>query len=126
MVGDYAMPKFAGGGQITGPGTGRSDSIVARVSNGEFITNAASTAKHLALLQAINADRIPRFANGGTVGSVPALGAGNQTTIAPTVNVTVQGNAGSSPADHDALGKAIGRHVQDAVDAAVVKQMRTR
>jgi hypothetical protein len=119
--------KFADGGQIRGPGSGRSDSIVARVSNGEFITNAAATAKHLPLLQAINADRLPRFADGGAVGSVPALsGGGNQTTIAPVVNVTVTGSPGSSQADHDALGKAIGRHVQHAVDAAVVKQLRTQ
>ncbi|MEH2517559.1 hypothetical protein V1279_003132 [Bradyrhizobium sp. AZCC 1610] len=118
--------NFADGGQIQGPGTGRSDSIVARVSNGEFITNAQSTARHLPLLQAINSDRLPRFADGGAVGSVPALSAGGGHTISTAVNVTVQGSPGSSQADHDALGKVIGRHVQDAVDAAVVKQMRTQ
>lgn len=118
--------KFADGGQIRGPGTGRSDSIVARVSNGEFIVNAQSTAKHLAALHAINADRIPRFADGGAIGSAPALGGGHQTTVAPTINVTVQGNPGASEAADEALGRKIARRVSDAVDAAVAKQIRTQ
>ena len=72
---------FAGGGLIRGPGTGRSDSIVAagggrrgtiRVSNGEFIVNAASTAKYRPLVEAINADRVRGFADGGIVSSAMA------------------------------------------------------
>lgn len=31
------MPQFAEGGLVNGPGTGTSDSIIARVSNGEFV-----------------------------------------------------------------------------------------
>jgi hypothetical protein len=69
---------FADGGRISGPGTATSDSILARVSNGEYVVNAASTAKFLPLLEAINARR---FASGGPVtpgqlasslGSLPA------------------------------------------------------
>lgn len=118
--------NFANGGQIEGPGTGRSDSIVARVSNGEFITNAASTARHLPLLQAINADRIPKFADGGAIGSVPALGSGNQTTVAPTINVTVQGNPGGSQADHERMGQTIASQIEPAVRALVAKELRTQ
>jgi len=33
---------YAGGGLVTGPGTGTSDSIMAKLSNGEFVTRAAS------------------------------------------------------------------------------------
>ena len=62
--------KFAGGGQVFGPGTGTSDSIAAMLSNGEFVVNAAATRKFLPLLSAINANKIPAFAEGGLVGNV--------------------------------------------------------
>jgi hypothetical protein len=60
---------FAEGGQIAGPGTGTSDSMIAAVSNGEYIVNAKSTAKHLSLLDAINKGKIPKFAKGGFYGN---------------------------------------------------------
>lgn len=62
---------FAAGGLIRGPGTGTSDSILARVSNKEFVVNARQTARFLPLLEAINRDRLqlPRFATGGLVGA---------------------------------------------------------
>ncbi len=67
------IPRLATGGRISGPGTGTSDSILARIANGEFITNAAATARNLPLLQAINSGAplweliraLPRFAGGG-------------------------------------------------------------
>ncbi|MFF1469144.1 transglycosylase SLT domain-containing protein [Streptomyces mirabilis] len=60
------LTGHADGGKITGPGTGRSDSIVTRVSNGEYIVNAAATSQHLPLLEAINKKG---YANGGLVGT---------------------------------------------------------
>lgn len=67
---------FADGGEIKGPGTGRSDSIMAQVSNGEFIVNASSAQKNLPLLHLINNDKLPgntpKFANGGEVGGMSA------------------------------------------------------
>jgi TP901 family phage tail tape measure protein len=67
--------SYKGGGLLKGPGTGTSDSILAtspqgflRVSNEEFIVNAASTRKHLGLLRAINADDVKTYAKGGMVG----------------------------------------------------------
>ena len=47
-------PGFADGGLVTGPGSGTSDSIKARLSNGEFVVNAKSTEQFLPILQAIN------------------------------------------------------------------------
>lgn len=41
--GPVDVPRFATGGQFRGPGSGTSDSILARVSNGEYINTAAST-----------------------------------------------------------------------------------
>ncbi|MEV0822549.1 hypothetical protein [Nonomuraea rubra] len=55
-------------GQLKGPGTGTSDSILARLSNGEFVVNARSTRKYLRLLHLINTNR---FASGGLVGALP-------------------------------------------------------
>jgi len=45
---------FAEGGFVSGPGSGTSDSVPARLSNGEFVVNAASTANNLPLLEEIN------------------------------------------------------------------------
>lgn len=46
--------KYATGGYVSGPGSGTSDSINAKLSNGEFVVNAKSTAANLELLSAIN------------------------------------------------------------------------
>lgn len=57
----YAMWKsrsphwYADGGYVSGPGGPRDDEIEARLSNGEFVVNAASTEKAGPLLEAINA-----------------------------------------------------------------------
>lgn len=70
-----APHKKAGGGLLTGPGTGTSDSIPALLSNGEFVMPAAATARNLPLLEAMRANR---FAGGGAVGGGmgPASGYG--------------------------------------------------
>ena len=46
--------KFAKGGLVTGPGTGTSDSITAKVSNGESVMTANATALFSPLLSVIN------------------------------------------------------------------------
>jgi hypothetical protein len=73
---------MAGGGRVSGPGSGTSDSIPARLSHGEFVTKAAQVSKYLPLLQHINNDTLResmrfamggpvlKFAAGGSVGSV--------------------------------------------------------
>ncbi|WP_157836156.1 hypothetical protein [Mycobacteroides abscessus] len=70
--------NFATGGKIHGPGSGTSDSILARVSNGEFVTRAASVAKYGPdLFHALNEGRIdpsflPGFDSGGII-DIPGL-----------------------------------------------------
>lgn len=59
---------YATGGKITGEGTGTSDSILARVSNGEYIVNARQTKKFLPLLESINNGQLPAYATGGYIG----------------------------------------------------------
>jgi hypothetical protein len=72
------------GGLISGPGHGRSDSILAllkgpnggavRLSNREFIMNEAAVNHYGAgAMAAINARRLPRFADGGSLGGSPSL-----------------------------------------------------
>lgn len=46
--------KFAGGGYVSGAGTGKSDSIPARLSNGESVLTAGATALFSPLLSALN------------------------------------------------------------------------
>jgi murein DD-endopeptidase MepM/ murein hydrolase activator NlpD len=63
---------FADGGPVVGPGTGRSDSIPAMLSNGEFVVNAAASKKYRPLLDALN---YTKYADGtnSAPGSVNAL-----------------------------------------------------
>ena len=70
---------FRDGGQVFGPGTGTSDSILALLSNGEFVVNAESTKKYLPLLQALNT---PRFRDGGFVSAVSSPSSPNFSAIA--------------------------------------------
>ncbi|RBA62521.1 hypothetical protein DQ403_02845 [Stutzerimonas zhaodongensis] len=65
------LPQFATGGYIRGPGTGTSDSIPALLSNGEYVIRAAAVRKlGLPNLDWINKGLpIPRFADGGMVGT---------------------------------------------------------
>ncbi|WIG51007.1 MAG: hypothetical protein OJF48_001924 [Afipia sp.] len=48
-----AIPKFAEGGLVSGPGTGTSDSIHARLSAGEFVMPANMTRQYLPQLNAM-------------------------------------------------------------------------
>ncbi len=96
------VPKYADGGfpsvdqgLIRGPGDGRSDSILAlvggtkpiRVSNGEAIVNERGVRKHWALIDAINKDRLPGYADGGLPGmSVPTLPSISQAQRSLAVN----------------------------------------
>ncbi len=124
-----ATMGFATGGRIVGPGTGTSDSILARVSNGESIINARSTAKHWPIIQAINADRLPGFAAGGSVdtvnrdfsmgrigGAVPSVTIGGNST-----SIIVQGNADN--ASLDKLRAELDRR-DAANDAALDRKLR--
>ncbi len=68
------QPAYADGGYVSGPGGPRDDQIQARLSNGEFVINAAATAEHRGILEAINNGasrsqiaRQPAFARGGSV-----------------------------------------------------------
>jgi uncharacterized protein YoaH (UPF0181 family) len=74
---------FADGGYVAGPGTATSDSIPARLSNGEYVM-PAKTVSHFGVdfMDAIRAMRparqapVARFADGGYVNQQPSSGGG--------------------------------------------------
>lgn len=70
---------YAGGGSVHGPGTGTSDSILARLSNGEFVMKAQAVRHYGAdLFRRLNSMQLPGFASGGLASSssVPVSDAG--------------------------------------------------
>lgn len=67
---DVPMPALASGGHVRGPGTGTSDSILARLSNGEFVVKAAAVRKYgVNMLNQLNGMHYkpPGYAMGGLV-----------------------------------------------------------
>lgn len=68
------IAEFDGGGLAKGPGTGTSDSIPARISNGEAVINAKSTKMFRNQLSAMNVagGGVP-FAKGGIAGSTNSM-----------------------------------------------------
>lgn len=63
LLAAFALIKgFSTGGYVSGSGTGTSDSIPARLSNGEFVVNAKATARNRELLEAINSNERVSFA----------------------------------------------------------------
>lgn len=117
---------FADGGKIKGPGTGTSDSILAAVSNGEFIVNARSTKEWGPLLQAINDNTLPRFAKGGQVGGgnvVPigerAMTSGRPKGASEEVTALAEQVSDLSKAVGRAVGNGRGRVNNNAVNMTV-------
>jgi TP901 family phage tail tape measure protein len=85
-AGSQGGQTFADGGYVTGPGTGTSDSILAHVSNGEYVVKADSVQKYGPnFFDNLNAQR---FATGGLVGSWSASGA-SPGASAPIFNTTI-------------------------------------
>lgn len=60
---------LADGGYVSGPGSGRSDSIPAMLSNGEYVVNAQATSAYRPLLESINSGGSPVMASHGGSGS---------------------------------------------------------
>lgn len=81
---DPSVPAAATGGIFRGPGTGTSDSIWARVSNGEGILNARAVQHYgSGLVHQLNRLQVPKYAQGGVVGglSIPEIPAVNPSLL---------------------------------------------
>ncbi|MGE0022880.1 MAG: tape measure protein [Hyphomicrobium sp.] len=117
--------SFSEGGAVQGPGTGTSDSIPARLSNGEFVVNAEATRKHRALLEAINGGAgVPAFANGGSVNmprvAVPSISAAVPVAAAPSIAMSVTIHApNATPAGVDALNNTTVPKLKQMISAVV-------
>ncbi|MDY8111167.1 hypothetical protein U0C82_18785 [Fulvimarina sp. 2208YS6-2-32] len=127
----FGVPAFASGGKVSGPGGGRDDKILARLSNGEFVVNAKATAKNRALLEAVNSNRLPAFADGGMVAPRPLAsprlassggGTGQPVNITSTVNVNASGGTPEQNAD---LARQTQKAVDSQVRAIVQQEMRS-
>lgn len=128
---------FAEGGAVRGPGTGRSDDVLSRLSNGEFVVNADAAKKYRALLETINAGGIPRFAAGGAVGmppaAIPAIPAMPAATTAAggmiSMNVTINA-PNATPESIDALNRTtipqLKKLIGHVVDEKFIRQNRYR
>jgi hypothetical protein len=88
------IKKFATGGFVSGPGGPRSDSIMAMLSDGEFVVNAASTNKYLPLLQAINSGSLSSSRSGTGQGFSAPTTSTIPDPVAPTVNIVVNPSEG--------------------------------
>lgn len=67
------MSAFASGGYVSGAGTGKSDSIPAMLSNGEYVINADAVRRvGVSALNRINQGTSVGFADGGSVGTPDA------------------------------------------------------
>ena len=101
-------PAFATGGRVSGPGTGTSDSILARLSNGEYVVKAAAVRKYgTHLLDSLNGMRLPKYADGGLVGAVAGAAGGGS-----TLNLSLDGQSYRLSAQADtieALANAVRR-----------------
>jgi hypothetical protein len=73
--GQGGVSKYATGGHITG-GSGVEDDVPLLAMGGEFIVNKRQTAKYRSMLEAINEDRVPRFAKGGVTAAEKTARAG--------------------------------------------------
>jgi hypothetical protein len=93
---------FPGGGRIRGPGTGTSDSILARVSNGEYVIPAERVRQYgQNMFDAIRAGKLSS-ARATPAPTASALGVGTtrttsvvNVTYAPQINLTNSGVLGS-------------------------------
>lgn len=83
---DGGLVGFPGGGVVRGPGTGTSDSILAAVSNGEYVVKAESVNRYgLKFLDALNSGTLP------TGRAAPS--AGRAASVASTSTVGSSGPA---------------------------------
>lgn len=78
---------FADGGLIRGPGTGTSDSVFARVSNGEFVMREAAVRRFgVGFMEQVNAGRMPELAATSPAAAGGAGAGGGAAAAAPTVS----------------------------------------
>lgn len=107
--------NLADGGYVSGPGSSRSDSIPANLSNGEFVVNAGATAQNRALLEAVNSGQMVASARRSANDNGVATGGGDSYAFS-FGNVVVQAPAGADP---QTTGKAVKDQLRALVDERI-------
>lgn len=105
----------ASGGLIEGPGTGTSDSIVARVSNGEYVVRASAVRR----LGVKTLDKLNSFASGGLV-----AGSSMSTPPTPLFSGADFSSAWSPPVPTHSEIKSLRDREKSATDSLAVAEKR--
>jgi chemotaxis protein histidine kinase CheA len=82
----FDLPAMAGGGPVVGPGTGTSDQVPRRLSNGEYVVPADAAAR-------IGPTGMEQIRHG----QVPQVGGTTPQAAAPVVNISYYGTQQPSP-----------------------------
>ncbi len=124
LVGNERKVLESPDGRISGAGTTRSDSILARLSNQEFVVNAKATSQNIDLLQAINEGRrLRQFVNGGSIsdrkaGSAIVIPAPSSPSVTREFNITVNTKGGKTREEDRRSGAQIGKALAAALSDA--------
>jgi lambda family phage tail tape measure protein len=131
--GSYYTPSspvlfHATGGLITGPGTGTSDSILARLSNGEGVLTAAAMKRLGAnALNALNNGAsitgLAKFATGGVVGASSAVDP-RQRGGAFTINAPVTVEGGSNQQANQSGADELNKKIVQALKAVLQNERK--
>jgi TP901 family phage tail tape measure protein len=100
--------KFEAGGFVSGAGSGKSDSIPAMLSNGEYVINADSVKKYG--VQTFNAFNNKKYSMGGPVTRMPYANGGLATNSGSMYNINVTLNG--SDLDANDVARAIHREMK--------------
>lgn len=133
VISQITSVGFAKGGHVVGEGTGTSDSILARLSNNEFVMTSRTVDHYgVGFMNALNQRRFPKFANGGHVGgksdSYDGLfsggGASTNNEVSITINIDKNGNESVTAEQKAEQGKELALAIQANVLEVLRKQRR--
>ncbi|MEE3731772.1 Phage-related minor tail protein [Mannheimia haemolytica] len=132
VISQITSVAFAKGGHVQGPGTGTSDSILARLSNNEFVMTSRTVDHYgIGFLNALNQRRLPKFANGGHVGGKSGNYDGlfnsnnaQSNEVSITINIDSNGNEEVTMEQKAAQGKELAMAIQANVLEVLKKQRR--
>jgi TP901 family phage tail tape measure protein len=128
----HAEGGFAGGGQVSGPGTSISDSILAWLSNGEYVVKAAAVRKYGAeFFDALNNLKLPKdlfnrgFRLGGPIRMpsmqpIPTFAAGGIVQASKPmipVNLHIGGNVFQVMSDEAVVGSLVRELRKDQISS---------
>lgn len=108
VVGHYLVPGNAVGGLITGPGTGTSDSVLRRLSNGEYVMTAEAVKQvGVPYLDALNYGGASGGGGGGSAPAAPRIGGTTPQASAPVINLNYYGTQQPTPEQQQNMMNAL-------------------